>query len=709
MADNETSYLPIDTCLEQIEQAVYGREVRKAIHDGIAQCYTDSTANAQKADIEAKGAEVLASIPDTYEDLQNDVNDVESAIVHGGVYGTTNLLFPLNQLAEQTSLGITYGWNNNKTILTVSGSISEGYNNYSAMLFVKQPLPLGLETGKTYHVKYASVNVPLYIYSHNASRSAVRIFNSKTSGDFTIPDDTEEMDVRFYFASGIQFNEEIKVPIVYDDYANIKLIDDIEKLSEDYQNADEELERSFKNADAVLETNINRNWPTLLYTKNKLPVFEYDGNDLIVSIGSPIRVDNIGTMSSSGDVSGSYRISRLQHLVYNMSAKALFVRNNSSEFLNDDVELISLTNGSAVIGQWAPYYYIQTQIASVRNDLDTMLVPDYYNTNNYLAGRINAVNSIANTLSNNSARMFFITDYHHGSNSNANNSPKLINKIISDTGIRNIVFGGDAYDKENSPNKAQNKFFEFLEMFRPLEKRANVFYTTGNHEYNNPAADPLLNENMLTMRTIYEMYMGHTPPKVTRITDTNAFYYDDDVSKIRIYCLDCDYGSSITMNLRKNMLATLSEVPEGFAVLVFSHTGTSTTTPPAIINRMNQICQVCAAMNDGVSTTVEYTSSDHVTYDFTGKARTFIGVISGHTHKDGYVYYDNRFPVISTTCDAYGKQSSHPERVPGTILEQAFDVVQVDVTAKRIYLTRIGWGEDRVFSFGEVGSGIIST
>ena len=79
MADNETSYLPIGTCLEQIEKAVYGRDVRKAIHDGIAQCYTDSTANAQKADIEAKGEEVLASIPDSYEVLHNDVNDLRSA------------------------------------------------------------------------------------------------------------------------------------------------------------------------------------------------------------------------------------------------------------------------------------------------------------------------------------------------------------------------------------------------------------------------------------------------------------------------------------------------------------------------------------------------------------------------------------------------------------------------------------------------------
>jgi len=109
----------------------------------------------------------------------------------------------LNQPAQQTVRGITYGWNDDKTILTVSGHISEGYANYSYMVFTKQPLPAGLEAGKTYHVKYASVNVSLYIYSHNASRSAVKIFTSKTSGDFTIPDDTELLDVRFYFGPNI--------------------------------------------------------------------------------------------------------------------------------------------------------------------------------------------------------------------------------------------------------------------------------------------------------------------------------------------------------------------------------------------------------------------------------------------------------------------------------------------------------------------------
>lgn len=87
----------IDQFLAAIRQAIYGRDVREAIASGIEQCYDDSTASAQKADIEAKGAEVLASIPDTYEDLQNDVDGLKGAITYttnniawyvGGISGT---------------------------------------------------------------------------------------------------------------------------------------------------------------------------------------------------------------------------------------------------------------------------------------------------------------------------------------------------------------------------------------------------------------------------------------------------------------------------------------------------------------------------------------------------------------------------------------------------------------------------------------------
>ena len=73
----------IDQFLAAIRQAIYGRDVREAIASGIEQCYEDSTASAQKADIEAKGAEVLASIPDTYENLNGAVRSSRLAFEPG--------------------------------------------------------------------------------------------------------------------------------------------------------------------------------------------------------------------------------------------------------------------------------------------------------------------------------------------------------------------------------------------------------------------------------------------------------------------------------------------------------------------------------------------------------------------------------------------------------------------------------------------------
>lgn len=71
MADNETSYLPIGTCLEQIEQAVYGREVRKAIHDGIAQCYDDTVEGVNAAQQAASDTQEVINNAVTATNLAN--------------------------------------------------------------------------------------------------------------------------------------------------------------------------------------------------------------------------------------------------------------------------------------------------------------------------------------------------------------------------------------------------------------------------------------------------------------------------------------------------------------------------------------------------------------------------------------------------------------------------------------------------------------
>lgn len=327
-------------------------------------------------------------------------------------------------------------------------------------------------------------------------------------------------------------------------------------------------------------------------------------------------------------------------------------------------------------------------------------IPEYYFDENYLDNKVQSINNIATTLDRNSGRAIFFTDYHL--ETNTRKSPMLINYIINKTGIKTVVFGGDAYNKSSvSSTEGFNLLCEFLEDVNQLNESANLFMITGNHEMNDPSASDI--NVRLSPEAVYQVFNEPNNKLITCIDDSNSFYYDDTATKIRYYFIDCDYASKITVDTRINIFESLLDVPEGYSVFLFSHIGTTQTNDvvTGINSRFEQIMQCCAAMNDGVSVTISI--GGNKTYNFTGKQRRFIGAITGHLHLDGYVVYDDRFPVISTNSDRI-----NGVRRSGTITEQAFDVVQIDVTNKRIYCTRIGYGEDRVFSFGEAGAGLIT-
>lgn len=80
----------IDTYLQAIQTAVYGEEVRDAIHDAIEQCYEDvnqqvsmieAAGAAQIAAVQAKGAETIETIPDNYDALGENVKNERDNVV----------------------------------------------------------------------------------------------------------------------------------------------------------------------------------------------------------------------------------------------------------------------------------------------------------------------------------------------------------------------------------------------------------------------------------------------------------------------------------------------------------------------------------------------------------------------------------------------------------------------------------------------------
>lgn len=392
---------------------------------------------------------------------------------------------------------------------------------------------------------------------------------------------------------------------------------------------------------------------------------------------------------------------------------ALFMGRNKYTFANA-VLLVTLTDLTD-----NQVYQLQEAVEALEDE-QSGAVPDYYMADDYLPNRAKAVNEIAAGVGRRSVRTIFFTDYHL--EDNARVSPVLMRYLIGHTTIRNVIFGGDAYNHDYTSKAGGVALLaSFARDFSAIREAANFYGITGNHEMNN--ADLSHSSSELSPAVAYNLFNEPISYKIHSLwpeTNTNTFYIDDEAAQIRYYGIDCGSGALIPIGVIRAIAASFATVPDGYAVVLFSHTGIAeytiddTVTPPvrtatALTDRIECIMECAAALNDGLTKTVQITISGttyNVQCNYSGKARTVVGAITGHRHIDTYYIYDGRFPVIATACDTGAYRDTMPLRVAGTITEQAFDIVQIDIATKRIYCTRIGAGADRTFSFGD-GAGPI--
>lgn len=351
---------------------------------------------------------------------------------------------------------------------------------------------------------------------------------------------------------------------------------------------------------------------------------------------------------------------------------------------------IALSNETAVmkgLKVWSP-----TKANSYENTLEIAMlkqdIPLYYEK--HLTDKITKIREKETFSGVDGDEFIFITDYHM--EKNANNSSSLIDKIIKNTGAKKIVFGGDAYDASSIPDLALNKIADFYAMF--YENADKILSCVGNHEYNNPASNmpkrqipdgqvyaSVVNRNDLIHHSRYAC-------NYTILNHSNKTMY---------LFVGCEYNSNITNESIKYILKTIKN-NNGYNIIVFSHVGLDNGGDDG---NVANIIDGFKRITDGIDKFNQKSSYifDGITYDYSGCAGDVICVFSGHNHVDGCIQTDGGLNVISTTCDAYGAPEGGVVRQKGTITEQAFDVVNIDYKNKKIYMTRVGAGEDRVFSY----------
>lgn len=336
---------------------------------------------------------------------------------------------------------------------------------------------------------------------------------------------------------------------------------------------------------------------------------------------------------------------------------------------------------------WSPTkansYENTLEISKLKQD-----IPFYYEK--HLSDKITEVRA-KETFSGVSGDEFvFITDYHM--ERNANNSPSLIDKIIHQTGAKKIVFGGDAYDASSTPDLALNKIADFYSMF--YENADKILSCVGNHEYNNPASNKP--EQQIPNGQVYASIVNRND-LIHHSRHTCNYTVLNRSNRTMYIFIGCEYSSSVTKESIKYILETLKN-NDGYDIIVFSHTGLDNGGDNG---NVANIIDGFKRLTDGFDKFNQKSNYifDGITYDYSGCTGEVICVFSGHSHVDGCIRTDGGLNVISTTCDAYGAPEGGVVRTKGTITEQAFDVVNIDYENKKIYMTRVGAGEDRVFSY----------
>lgn len=254
-----------------------------------------------------------------------------------------------------------------------------------------------------------------------------------------------------------------------------------------------------------------------------------------------------------------------------------------------------------------------------------------------------------------------------------------------------------------------------------LRKIANRFdpdklvFCEGNHDRN--VVSP-----RLTKTEFYNVVYRQTKNKnIVWGSKENAYYYRDfPTYKIRVIVLNvyehmydndkydegkCGYSNTQLEWLANKALQTL----EGWSVIVLTHDSPIEMDYNGAANQNNaaQLVQILEAFKDGNNIAVQYTDernsglfSVNVTTAFSTPG-TIISVLSGHAHCDDAKKINgiNYVQIVCAYIDVVNDYSGYKNRPAFSSKAYAFDIGIINTVEKSFQLKRIGYGNDRNFTY----------
>lgn len=359
---------------------------------------------------------------------------------------------------------------------------------------------------------------------------------------------------------------------------------------------------------------------------------------------------------------------------------------------------------------------------------------DAYNfvATNYFKVETERVVSIIEGLKDTHAIIAFGTDLHYATDGLEDAQAKLraieharnIVEVTHQVDCDLVVNGGDLIDGKTSKALASANLQAMSSTLQQSD--CPVLHIKGNHDDNSlgdvrqhgATGTAIIKPSQ--MSAILKSFYLQSGVQYNSADDAMYCHYDIDDKKLRVIVLDAwdirydllDNDKKIKYQARKYagfqntqvrwLAQVLQTVPSDWGVAVFTHMalgGVLTSNSWTVINEECIVGILNAWRTGGVykSSTMTNENADHpvseliAAYDLRGKGK-LIGIFAGHTHKDvakriGF----GQTPTILTNCSyAAGDNDDTSRRVLGTVDEDCFDVIAINVTTNDIQMIRFG-------------------
>ena len=436
--------------------------------------------------------------------------------------------------------------------------------------------------------------------------------------------------------------------------------------------------------------------------------------------------DYVAVSPSGG--SNYIRIPEKKSLVYDVPEKTLKVV--EWQEIKTTQDLLLLSNHDDLKGVLADYWKwsiledVSTKVESLTTSDSFINIPKYWNA--HINEKVNRIRSNQMSLGKDGFSFGFITDIHYNPRrmDYKVSSPYIMSKVMKDCSIKFFINGGDIGNQQNGENGREiiiSDYYGLLGKFKDAGIIDQMMPLLGNHESNTqnwPSGSGDFDNVMVNNDEIYSIYFRNTE-RIHGISyggDGTYYYVDDTPNQVRYVCLntnDVEYTESkkIDYAIKQQqfdwLISEALELPNAdWSVILASHIPPVTqdfTDRGMPVKNMELLKGVVKAFKNK-STFSNSESHNNISYnanvnvDFTGNENDFIVWISGHHHRDHVTLVDNSYTVVITPDDGR-RNYDNPIKTIGTDTEHVMDFFTVDKINKKVFITRVGAGKDREFTY----------